>query len=301
MTDQAPAEVMAKLAARFDDALGEPAEQVDEQAADETAGEEQQTEDLFELDIDGEKYQVPQKLKDAFMRTQDYTQKTQEIGNRTRSLEQAQALAETHRLEAAFMKDTRAEQDEISLIDAYLKQMSTTKWADLPADKLMAQHLELSQWKERRAALAQSIEGKRTKFVEGMQARLAELRGKAREIASKSINGFGEETEKIIRDYAKSKGFTDRELDNVLLDPRSVQMLWEGSQFAKVKAGTAAAKEKAEQAEKALRPGVAGRRMPPETASKLNFGKAMKAAKTSSQKASVIEARIAGMFTKGNR
>lgn len=305
MSEQAPAEVMDRIAAVFGSLPA--AEQTEEARTEETAGtaeteEAQQAEDLFELDIDGEKYQVPAKLKEAFMRTDDYTRKTQELGTHRRSLEQAQALAETHRLEAAFMKDTRAEQDEISLIDAYLKQMSTTKWQELPADKLMAQHLEMSQWKERRQALQQSIEGKRSKFMEGMQARLTELRGKAREAASKSITGYGEETEKTIRDYAKSKGLTDREVDNVLLDPRSVQMLYEASQFAKVKAGTAAAKEKADQAEKALRPGVAGRKMPPDVRNKLDFGKQIKAAKAKGSQAvaNVIEDRLARGLFKGH-
>ena len=167
------------------------------------------------------------------------------------------------------------------------------------AEQMMRHRIELDGIKERRQELQDSIASKRTKFKEDMQTRINELRGKSRELASKSIQGFSEETEKAMRDYARSEGLTDPELDNVLLDPRSYKIVYKAMQFDKVKAGTTKAAEAATKVDRVLRPGTAGERMPAETAQKLNFNKAMKAAgKDSSAKARVIEDRLVGMFSK---
>ena len=75
--DQAPEQsleeqIEAKVAARFG---GTPEEQPAEEAA---------PEDIFELDWEGEKYNLPAKLKSAFMMQKDYTQKTQETAELAR-------------------------------------------------------------------------------------------------------------------------------------------------------------------------------------------------------------------------
>ena len=83
MSESAPAEVMDRIAAAFGNLP--PAEETDAGQAEQVsapadAEDAKAADDLFELDIDGEKYQVPAKLKEAFMRTDDYTRKTQELG-----------------------------------------------------------------------------------------------------------------------------------------------------------------------------------------------------------------------------
>ena len=149
--------------------------------------------------------------------------------------------------------------------------------------------------------MVNSIQEKRNKFTSDLQSKIKDLRAKAREIASKSINGFSEDTEKTIREYAKSEGLNDTEIDNVLLDPRSFKVIWKAAQYDKIKAGTSQAADKAAKADRVLKPGVAGNRMPKETMNKLNFGKALAKAETSSQKARVIEDRLSQVFTKGKR
>lgn len=199
------------------------------------------------------------------------------------------------------MKSIEPEQQELWLIDAYLKQMRQTKLGDMSAQEMFVRHQEIDQIKERRSEIVDSVNGKRSKFTEELQSRLSELRGKSRELASKSIKGFGEETEKTIRDYAKSSGFTDLEFERAFLDPRTGPLFWKAMQFDKIEAGTAKAGQQATQVEKALRPGVAARKMPSNVATKLNFAKAIKGAKTSQQKANLIEDRLAkGSIFKGH-
>ncbi|PYX62591.1 MAG: hypothetical protein DMG78_32990, partial [Acidobacteria bacterium] len=74
------------------------------------------------------------------------------------------------------------------------------------------------------------------------------------------------------------------------------KIIWKAMQFDKVQAGVGKATTAAQ---KVVRPGAGSERMPQATADKLNFNKAMKQAKTSGEKARVIETRLEGMFAKG--
>lgn len=258
-----------------------------------------ETPDFAEIDWDGQKVKVPNALKDAFMRNEDYTRKTQDLAEHRKSLDQMRELAQTKQLEAAFSESIAVEQQEISVIDAYLQQATKLDWSQMTTEQMLRHKVEVDSIKERRAQLADSINGKRSKFTQEMQAKISELKGKSRELASKSIQGFSEETEKAMRSYAVSEGLTDPEIDNVLLDPRSYKVIWKAMQFDKVKAGTTKAADAASKVDKVLRPGAAGEKMPQEKVAQLNFNKAMKQAKSSGDKARVIEERLIGVFSQG--
>lgn len=302
MSENATAELMARLAEKFG---GEPAESPEPEATEldtEEAAEEVPVDDVFaDLEWEGMTYQVPKGMKDAFMRNEDYTKKTQELSDQRKSIEHVHSLADAQMREAAFHKSIEPEQQELWLIDSYLKQISSKNWGELSLEDMYRQRIEVDQVKDRRQAIHAAIEQKRTQFTQELQSRLADLRGKSRELASKSIKGFGEETERTTREYAKSAGFTDLELDRAFLDSRTVPLFWKAMMYDKVEAGTAKAGEQASQLEKALRPGVAARKMPSQVATKLNFAKAIKGAKTSQQKANLIEDRLAkgSIFNKG--
>ncbi len=253
--------------------------------------------DLFDLTIEGELFQVPAKLKDAFMRTEDYTKKTQELGEQRRAVDQVRGLLETRQMDAAFSQSVSAEQQELAVIDAYLSQISKTDLSQLPTDQLLRQKLEIDNVKERKAALQSSIEGKRAQFQTEVKNKLAELRGKSKEAASKAIPGFNEETDKAVRAFALAEGLTEAELDNVLMDPRSYKILWKAQQFDAVQAAT---KKVDGKVDKVLKVGAATERMPQEVRNKLEFGRNMKKAVTSTEKAALIEQRLAGgMFSRG--
>src|SRR5256885_4430280 len=292
-TDQATEQsVEDRIAARFGGLPGQ---------AEETSTEDSQTEtvpDFAELDWEGQKIKVPVGLKDAFMRNEDYTKKTQELAEQRRSLDQMRELAQQGQLNSTFIESIAPEQQEIAVIDAYLQQAGKLDWSQMSTDQMLRHKVEIDSIKERRAQLTTTIGEKRAKFTSEMKAKIDELRGKSRELASKSIAGFTEETEKAMRAYARSEGLSDAEIDNVLLDARSYKVIWKAMQYDKVQAGVGKATTAAQ---KVVRPGAGSERMPQATADKLNFNKAMKAAKPSGSGAvaRVIETRLEGMFAKG--
>ena len=248
--------------------------------------------DLAELEWDGATYRVPAKLKDAFMRNEDYTRKTQALADERKTMEQLRELSQTRQMDAVFNESIEAERQEIAMIDAYMKQAKRVDLSQMDLMAIYRRNAELEELKERKEGLKAAIDEKRGAFNTQRQAKIAELKGKSREAASRSIQGFSEQTEAEVRKFALTEGLAEAEIDNVMLDPRSTKILWKAMQFDKVQAGT----KKVDQTVKALKPGVAGERMPAERASKLNYQKAMKDAKTSAQKANVIEQRLSGIF-----
>jgi hypothetical protein len=279
--------------------LGLPGPEIQVDPTNETPVEE--PDDGFaELEWEGQSVKVPKGIKEALLRNDDYTRKTQELAEQRRSVEQLREVMQTRQMEAAFSESVSAEQREIGVIDAYLEQAKRLDWSQMSTEQILRQRVELDSIRDRRKDLESAISGKRAKFTTELQAKLTEIRGKSRELASKSIPSFSEETEKTVREYAKSEGLTDPEIDNVLLDHRSFKVLWKASQFDKVKAATGKAQEAAAKVDRVLRPGAAGERMPAKTAANLNFQKAMKAAgNDSGAKARVIEQRLMGVFSKG--
>jgi hypothetical protein len=256
--------------------------------------------DLAELIWGDEVFRVPAKLKDAFMKNEDYTKKTQELADQRRSVEHVGELAKQQQLDGAFSKAIETEQQEISVIDAYLQQVQKLDWSSLSAEQMFRNKMEIDNVKERRAQLRAAIDEKRGQFNEQVTARMKELRSKSRELAAKAIQGFSEQTEVEMRNFAKTEGLTDSEIDNVFLDPRSYKVIYKAMQFDKVKAGTGKAADAATKVDRVLKPGGAGERMPAKTVQQLNFNKAMKGAKTSGEKARVIEDRLSGLFNRGH-
>lgn len=253
--------------------------------------------DLAEIEWAGEKFQIPGKLKDAFLQNQDYTQKSQRLAEDRRSIDHVRELAKSAHLDQTFSQSVAAEQEEIAVIDAYLKQAGKVDWTSMSAEQMMRHKIELDAVKDRKAALKQAIEEKRSKFNEEVNTRLSDLRNKARELASKQIEGFSEQTEKDVRAHAQSHlGLTEKETDSVLLDPRSYRAIWESMQYRAIKAG---AKSVPDKAQRVLKPGGSSERMPPETVARLNLRKELKSAKTSGDKARAIEANLIARFERG--
>lgn len=249
--------------------------------------------DLFELDWEGEKFTIPAKLKDGFMKNQDYTQKTQALAEQRAALDQVRELASTSQMKAAFEESVSAERQQLNVIDAYLQQAKALDWANMSTDQMVRQGRDLDNVKEQRAELVKQIGEKRTAFDIEIKSKISELRGKSRDLASKSIQGFTEAAEKEVRAYALSQGLSDTEVDNVLLDPRSYKIMYHALQFTKVQSGTNKA---VQTAEKLVKPGAASARPLAGAAEKSHFQKAMHQAPTSRDKATLIEERLAGMF-----
>ena len=256
----------------------------------------QEDSDLADIEWEGLTFKAPNKVKDALLRQADYTKKTQEVAEERRQLEHSQNLVKQATMERSFNESIAAETQEIAVIDAYLQQTKALDWSQMSTDQIVRSKIEIDGIKERRQGLKEAIDAKRSAFNEDLNAKIKELRTRSREMAAKKIKDFSENTEKSMVEFGKRHGLSEAEMDNILLDPRSAEIVWKAAQFDTISANAKPAVEKASKVSPTLKPGAASERMPANTVNKLNYLKAMKGAHTSGEKANLIEQRLAKAF-----
>ena len=124
----------------------EPAEETAAEQPEQQAGEQpaEPIEDSEEIDFEGEKYIVPKKLKEAFLRQSDYTQKTQEAANLRRLAEQERSVLQ---ISAELSKRTLPIEAEIRAIDKQLEEAKGIDWSNLDTDKMVRARYAIDQLK----------------------------------------------------------------------------------------------------------------------------------------------------------
>ncbi len=248
-------------------------------------------EESFELEYEGAKYQLPKPLEKALMQQRDYTQKTQTLAERQRDVERQFAQIKLAQSEAQFHQSVKAESDQIAMIDAVLSELNKLNWSAMNTDELLRKKLELDQYREMRSGLEAQITAKKAQFEQSYKQELEKIKSEASETLRKRVN-WTDETDKEVRAYVRELGITDAEYDGVY-DPRHKQILWEASQFRKLKAGAQPAQQQVRAAKTS-----ASSPMPQAVKEKLNFNKAVaKTAVNSPERRKLIEGRAAAIFS----
>jgi len=183
--------------------------------------------DSEEVDYDGEKYKVPKKLKDAFLRQQDYTVKTQALAEQHRNFEAQQQQFEAAR---QFQSQYLDAVSEVRAIDRQLTQFQKLDWNALSdADPVQAMKLDrqMRELQQQRTQQVQSIEQAQAKNqFDSSQATARQLE-EAKAQLSREIKGFGTpEVTKALTDVGREMGYKPEELANVK-DPRAIKLLHE--------------------------------------------------------------------------
>ena len=294
-----------------DDAGDEPAEEeveASEEAPEEETPEEEQEasdeeeaeeddepgEELVEVEYDGVLYEVPAHLKDALMRSSDYTQKTQEVAENRKTVEVA--LGEIKRREADFQfaesiwddaMKMQSISDQVEQYNTYLRQNIDT----LSSTDIEKLRFHMDELRQQQGKLQQDLQNKHMGHQQAQEQFHAELLKRGTEVLNQRIPGWGADLMKQVGEYALSRGYTEQEV-NALVDPRTVEALYKAAMYDSLKADAKPVRQKLENAPaiktKARNP------MPKETRRKLDTRKKLKAKNLSSKaKAKVIQDNIA--------
>ena len=245
-----------------------------------------------EVEYEGEKYQVPPKLKEAIIRQSDYTKKTQEVAEQRKLLSHAREQIEVASLQNQFSKSVEPELNEIRQLDSQLSAYENVNWREIPAEDRTLHMLEMQRLEKARAAKLGEIEMKRQQFDGAFKEHVKRLQSEAKKLLKERIPHWSEQTEKETRDWALSNGLTEEEV-NSISDPRHAEILWKASQFDKVKQTAKPAIAQAKAAK------VSGTNpMPQAVREKLAFNKALKAATDPVSQARLVEQRVGSLFAK---
>ena len=231
-----------------------PDEGSDEEVREDDA--ETQPEDDEEVEYEGKTYKVPKELKGALMKNADYTQKTQEVAEQRKSVDERVELLNQRE---SLMSATFDKAVELRDIQNKLSQYEQIDWQNLvDADPVQATKLNLAYQQLQREAQqkygelqqaqsqAQNLsEQTRQKFLAEEQTKL-----KAR------LPNFDMKVAEKIKSVGKEYGLTDNELNSVV-DSRYVHILHDAMKWRSLQVEKPLAMKKVTEAPKAITPQVA--------------------------------------------
>jgi hypothetical protein len=245
-----------------DEQADEEAEQDDEPETeaedDEDSDEQPQT---FKLKIRGEEIEKP--LEEVINLAQmgaDYTQKTQEVAEQRRQLEdyaqtikvQEESLQRQYEAQQMFLGEVA----DIKAIDSQLAHFANVNWQELSdndfveAQKLFFTH---NQLQEKRRQITANLEVKATQMQQMREAQLQKQVEQGKAILAKEIPNWSQKTSQDIILTGKEYGFNDDEL-GAIIDPRHVKVLHDAMQWRKLKSNSVV-KNKVSQAKPVVKAG----------------------------------------------
>jgi hypothetical protein len=181
-------------------------------------GEQQPVEpELVEVEYEGKVHKLPPELKDALLRTADYTRKTQEVAEQRKAIEARQAEVDRAYQTSQEVIEARA---IIHNVDSQLKQYESVNWQQLENEDPMA---AMSHWrqfqmlKEQRGQVAQYLDRTQAEMSEKLAQETDKRLRETRAFAEKEIPGWTPEVDvKIVGFAEKDLGFTREQLLNSL-------------------------------------------------------------------------------------
>lgn len=236
-------------------------EDYQDESAEETVEQEEDTQPTktFRVRVGNEEVEVTEEeLLSGYSRTADYTKKTQALAETRKAveaekaaIEEAKQLRQTYAerlqaIEQILTKDTGEENlQELKDTDpiGYAIKVAerTEKEKQLMAVKAEQQRIAMQQQAEQQQAI---------------QAHLAQAQTQLKQM----IPDFADEVKaevlkKDIRAYAKSVGWTDDDIAQII-DPRAVKSLYDGMMYQKLVANKGAATKKVQNAPKVIKAGT---------------------------------------------
>jgi hypothetical protein len=275
----------------------EPEVETTEQPAESAAVEEGQPQEapaapaLEEVEWEGEKFQLPAKIKSALMAQSDYTVKTQEVAEQRRMLD---LRVQSMQLDQQFQQSVSQEVSQLNALDFQISQFNNVNWGALDTDSMMRAKHQLDTLKEQKQAVVQQIQGKRQEYDGKIQNVTREAQKKGEEFLRKAIPSWGPEVQKEIASYGTNEGYSDVELSS-LNDPRMVKTLWKASQWDKLQSTKGKTLQKAAEAPPVVKPG-ASTQQTAKANSENAYRKALREAKTPAERTRIIQDRVAQKF-----
>jgi hypothetical protein len=262
--DSSPEE---RLTAYFAADAGKPQEQPEGQAEEASASDEQpqdqdaqqaeeqpagDSDGYEEVDLDGETYRVPPKLKDAVLRQKDYTQKTQVLA-------EAQRLVQSHaqqlQMQRIFDERSAPIKTELQKVEAQLEQYKALDWSSMDTDTIVRARQSMDGLKEKAGELKSRLGVEWNQFSQAVSQSKSQMLQQGMEYLRRSIPKLDQGTISVIRQTAMNEGFTASEVDE-MADARLVKVLWKASQYDALKANQKSAVEQVRKAPPVIKPGA---------------------------------------------
>ena len=253
--------------------------------------------DVIEEEVDGVvlrgNKEAVERLKSERASKQDYTVKTQEAANLRKAAEDRIQFAEAReQIMSEVMQDVSA----LNAKRERLQQLSAVDLGQLynadPAQMFSVQR-QIDTLKSEIADAERAVHGK----VQNTKAMIEQHRNKQWELAvegaKQKLGNVSAEDDAAMLRQVQLLGFEQDELKGRFADPRFLQLVWKAAKLDAIQSGKPQALAAVSKAPPVVKPGTTGTS---QFSQKMNFHKAMKSAKSDSQKAELIGAKLLNRF-----
>lgn len=202
-----------------------PGEQEGQEAETPQAEEEAAQELLATIEYEGESWEVPEKLKEAFMFNKDYTQKTQDLASQRKELEAQQDRVNQ---QAEATEDYIQQKATLFNIQAQIEQYEQVDWQAAGAeDPMGAQQawIQFQQLKEAKAAAEAGIQQFEQDRSATMQQEAAGRFQEAETWAQKNIPNWSNERGLELVEFASKEIGLSQEQMRQFMSPQFVQVM----------------------------------------------------------------------------
>lgn len=223
----------------------------DESDTDETTDE--GGDESEEIEYEGKSYKVPKELKGALLRQADYTQKTQEVAEQRKAVEER---ANAVQMQERLLAQTFDQRVELASLQKQLAQYEQIDWQGLAdSDPVQATKLNLAYQQLQRQAGAkyQELQQAQAQNEQLTQHQRQQMLVQAQSDLKARLPDFNATTAEKIKTAARSYGISDQEL-NTVIDPRYVHVLHDAMKWRALQAEKPKAMQKVAEAPKAIKP-----------------------------------------------
>ncbi len=236
-------------------------EDYQDESAEETVEPEEDTQPTktFRVKVGNEEVEVSEEeLLSGYSRTADYTKKTQALAETRKAVEAEKAAIE----EAKQLRQTYAER--LQAIDQLLKkEIGEENLQELKDTDPIGYAIKVAERTEKEKQLmAVKAEQQRIAMQQqaeqqqAIQAHIAQAQTQLKQMIPDFADDVKAEVlKKDIRAYAKSVGWTDDDIAQII-DPRAVKSLYDGMMYQKLVANKGAATKKVQNAPKVIKAGT---------------------------------------------
>ena len=182
--------------------------------------------ELFDIELDGETLKVPAKFREAFMKSADYTQKTQAAAEERRQIAEERKQIE---LRSQATNDELQARGVLFQIDNQLQQMQQLDWQRFQAEDPMAANAEwmrFQQLKEARSTISGKLEESQQSRLKEMAADYDKRVDETRAFAQEKIKGWTPQLDGEIQTFAMGDLGLSIEEIKTSLSPRFYKALY---------------------------------------------------------------------------
>jgi hypothetical protein len=199
----------------------EPTEEADEDSEEQT----ESPAEVETVEYEGQEYNIPPELKEAFLKNKDYTTKTQEMAEQRKDLEtDRQRFQEAIQLQTAHTEAYT----QLGIVDQQLAQYNEidwSTWASQDPNAAQQAQIQMGALREQRTQAQGKLQSLQAETQQQVHTETAKVVEQNRAKIERAVPNWSSDTEKAVFDFGIQSGLTESQLAGTNYDPVLIGIL----------------------------------------------------------------------------